>query len=175
MKVFKRSRWPPCPYMVKTLKNLLWNQGRWPWNLVCSIRCSSTTKFVQMMTLGWPWPILRQGQRTYCNFVLQCTYGKGNFRRWMHVQIYYPKVLSRHLVFIIYQRHEQSHNYVCISREANMSVDHTTGRFSIIQYMHTKIVVKIFVCLPKVFCPRQHNKCCVEPVSEPTHTVLGQA
>ena len=37
-------------------------KGRWPWNLVCSIKYSSTTKFVQMMPLGWPWPILRQGQ-----------------------------------------------------------------------------------------------------------------
>ena len=37
-------------------------KGRWPWNLVCSIGCSSTTKFVQMMTLGWPWPILWLGQ-----------------------------------------------------------------------------------------------------------------
>ena len=37
-------------------------KGRWPWKLVCSIGCSSTTKFVQMMTLSWPWPILWQGQ-----------------------------------------------------------------------------------------------------------------
>ena len=37
-------------------------KGRWPWNLVCIIGCSNTTKFAQMMTLGWPWPILRQGQ-----------------------------------------------------------------------------------------------------------------
>ena len=35
---------------------------RWPWNLVCSIVYGSTTKVVQIMTLGWPWPILRQGQ-----------------------------------------------------------------------------------------------------------------
>ena len=35
---------------------------RWPWNLVCSIVYWSTTKVVQIMTLGWPWPILRQGQ-----------------------------------------------------------------------------------------------------------------
>ena len=28
----------------------------------CSIRCSSNTKFIQMMILAWPWPILRQGQ-----------------------------------------------------------------------------------------------------------------
>ena len=37
-------------------------KAQWPWNLVCSIGCSSTTKFVQIMALGWPWPILRQGQ-----------------------------------------------------------------------------------------------------------------
>ena len=37
-------------------------KGLWPWNLVYSIGCSSTTKFVQMLTLGWPWPILQQGQ-----------------------------------------------------------------------------------------------------------------
>ena len=35
---------------------------RWPWNLVCSIVYGSTTKVVQIMTLGWPWPISRQGQ-----------------------------------------------------------------------------------------------------------------
>ena len=66
--LFKRSlvttpRWPPCSYMVKIFKKSSQEpKGRWPWNLVCSIRCSSTTKFVQMMNLGWPWPILRQGQ-----------------------------------------------------------------------------------------------------------------
>ena len=32
------------------------------WNLVCSIVYASTTKVVQITTLGWPWPILRQGQ-----------------------------------------------------------------------------------------------------------------
>ena len=26
---------------------------RWPWNLVCSIVYASTTKSVQIMTLGW--------------------------------------------------------------------------------------------------------------------------
>ena len=36
--------------------------GQWPWNLVCCIKRSSTTKFIQMMTLDGPWPILRQGQ-----------------------------------------------------------------------------------------------------------------
>ena len=35
---------------------------QWPWNLVCSIMYGSTTKIVQIMTLGWPWPILHQGQ-----------------------------------------------------------------------------------------------------------------
>ena len=36
---------------------------QWPWNLVCSIVIGSTIKIIQIMTLGWPWPILRQGQR----------------------------------------------------------------------------------------------------------------
>ena len=36
--------------------------GRWPWNLICSIRDFGTTKFVQMMTLGWPWSFIQQGQ-----------------------------------------------------------------------------------------------------------------
>ena len=36
--------------------------GRWPWKLVCSIVYASTTKIVQIMTLGWPWPILHRGQ-----------------------------------------------------------------------------------------------------------------
>ena len=29
----------------------------WPWNLVCSIVYARTTKDVQIMILGWPWPI----------------------------------------------------------------------------------------------------------------------
>ena len=37
-------------------------KGQWPWILVCIIGCLSTTKVAQMMTLGWLWPILRQGQ-----------------------------------------------------------------------------------------------------------------
>ena len=32
---------------------------RWPWNLVCSIWYLSTTKNIQMMTLGSPEPIDR--------------------------------------------------------------------------------------------------------------------
>ena len=57
--------WPPCPYLVKTWKNKSFSlepKCRWHWKLVCSIGCASTTKFILMMTLGWPWPILRQGQ-----------------------------------------------------------------------------------------------------------------
>ena len=45
-------------------KSSLEPKGWWPWVLVhvCIIGCLSTTKFAQMMTLGWPWPILWQGQ-----------------------------------------------------------------------------------------------------------------
>ena len=61
------------PIYCKNIKNLLlWNQKRrWSLNLECSIGCSSTTKFVQMMTLGCPWPILRQGQ------IWSLIWGKG--------------------------------------------------------------------------------------------------
>ena len=30
---------------------------RWPWNLVCSIFYASSTKSIQIMSLGWTWPI----------------------------------------------------------------------------------------------------------------------
>ena len=35
---------------------------QWPWNLVCSIVYMNTTKIIQIISLGRPWPILRQGQ-----------------------------------------------------------------------------------------------------------------
>ena len=48
------------PIYGKTLQKSLCSKPRdWlPWNLVYSIAYTSTTKFVQMMTLGWPWPFL---------------------------------------------------------------------------------------------------------------------
>ena len=51
-------RWLPRQYMVKTLKKSSSPEpeGRWPWDLVCSIGVVGPTKFVQMMILGWPWP-----------------------------------------------------------------------------------------------------------------------
>ena len=48
------------PIYSKNLKEILFSWTKW--NLVCSIGCSSTTRFIQMMTLKWPWPILRQGK-----------------------------------------------------------------------------------------------------------------
>ena len=63
-------RWLPCPYMVKTLKKSSSPEpeGRWPWDLVCSIWDVRPTKFVQMMILCWPWPTLCQCQ--FC-FLMQ--------------------------------------------------------------------------------------------------------
>ena len=54
-------RWPPFPYMVKTLKNLLLRK-LWGRIWVYSIVDSRSTKFVQMMTVDLPLPFLRQGQ-----------------------------------------------------------------------------------------------------------------
>ena len=58
------QKWPPCPYMVKTLKKPLSPEpvGRFSRNLVCSIWDSCPSSFIWMMTLEWPWLILRQGQ-----------------------------------------------------------------------------------------------------------------
>ena len=56
--------WLPCPYMVKILKKSS-SPGpidRWPWNFVCSIVYASTTKVIQINTLGWPLQIQRPGQ-----------------------------------------------------------------------------------------------------------------
>ena len=36
--------------------------SQWPWNLECSIKWLSATKFVQIITLCWPWSILCQGK-----------------------------------------------------------------------------------------------------------------
>ena len=47
------------PYMIKSFKNLI----RWNGKAVdLETWYSSTTKFVQVIPLVWPWPILRQGQ-----------------------------------------------------------------------------------------------------------------
>ena len=67
-------RWPPCPYMVKTLQKSSSPEpkGLWPWNLVCNIGHSGPSFLVRMMIVSWPWPILRQGQ-LWCVMLL---YGK---------------------------------------------------------------------------------------------------
>ena len=54
----------PMPIYGKNLKKSSSPEplDGWPWNLVCSIVYASTTKVVQIMTLGWPWLILHQGQ-----------------------------------------------------------------------------------------------------------------
>ena len=50
--------WPPCPYMVKSVRNLFRNQKADDLeNVVCRIGCSSSAKFVQIMSLVWPWNI----------------------------------------------------------------------------------------------------------------------
>ena len=48
------------PIYFKNLKkaSVLEPLEGWPWNLVYSIWCSSTTKIVEMMTSGWFWSFL---------------------------------------------------------------------------------------------------------------------
>ena len=49
------TRWLSCPNMVKTLKSLFFHELTkiWGWLLVHSISDSRSTKFVQMMIVGW--------------------------------------------------------------------------------------------------------------------------
>ena len=65
-------------------------KSRWPWNLVCSIGCSSTIKFIQMMTLGWPRPILRQGQIWF----VMLLYGK-KLKRWIFQKLLWFETSKR--------------------------------------------------------------------------------
>ena len=57
-------RWLPGSYMVKVWKKNPSSEprSRWSWNLVYGFRYSSTIKFLQMKTLGWPCPFLWHGQ-----------------------------------------------------------------------------------------------------------------
>ena len=62
--LFHLTKLAAMPIYGKNLKksSSLEPKGRWPWKLVCSIGYSSTSKLDQMMSLGWPWPVLCQGQ-----------------------------------------------------------------------------------------------------------------
>ena len=42
------------------------SKSRWPWNMVGCIAYLSTSKFIQTMPQGWPWPILLQDQIWSC-------------------------------------------------------------------------------------------------------------
>ena len=57
------TRWPPCPYMVKTLK-IFFSRTRKALGLNPDIwhLDARPTKLIQMMILGWPLTFLRCGQ-----------------------------------------------------------------------------------------------------------------
>ena len=65
---FIQMSWVTWPTWLPLYEKKLWKSSSlelmdwWPWNMVCSIRYSSTTKIVHLMTLGWPWPFLQQDQ-----------------------------------------------------------------------------------------------------------------
>ena len=52
------------PMYAKILKKSSFPEpiDQWPWNLLRSIMYGRTTKVIQIMTLGWPWLVLCQGQ-----------------------------------------------------------------------------------------------------------------
>ena len=81
-------RWPPRPYMVKTLQKSSSPEpkGQWTCGLVCSMGNSGPSYFVQMMNIGWPWPILQQGQI------------------WSLMLLYGKKLLESHLMEETYSK-----------------------------------------------------------------------
>ena len=91
----------------------------------------------------------------------------------------YQKILSGSRLRMSFSMTSQ-----CINQHNQYTVETETATSNMfvkqkreIKHMHTMIVVvvKICVCLLKVLCPRQHNEGHIEPVNEPTRTVLGQA
>ena len=63
--------WPRLPsrsYMVNPLKSPE-PEGRWPFDLVCSIMNVGPIKFVQMIILGWPWPTYRHGRISFLMYL----------------------------------------------------------------------------------------------------------
>ena len=99
--LFTWPRWPPCPYMVKSLKNLLQNQKADDLETWYAASGASSTKFVQMMTLGWPWPILQQVQilslmllyekkvnrRFFRNYCRLCFETSNRWPKWQEVSV----------------------------------------------------------------------------------------
>ena len=85
--------------------------GWLPWTLVCSIRWLSTTKFVQMVTLGWPW----QGQIWSLGIlneekVKQC-YSKQSYsvigKKVFHTPLWIPKAKFKHLIWNLWANFNQ--------------------------------------------------------------------
>ena len=62
MVTVRQLRWPPCPYMVKTLKNFLQNQESFETESRYIASGTRFIKFVQMMIVGLPLTFLQQGQ-----------------------------------------------------------------------------------------------------------------
>ena len=132
--------WPGCQYMVKAFKRLLlWNRlavnGRCRWNLVYSIGHSSTTKFFQMMTLGWHLAFLREGQRWFHMYLYKTTL------IWILKKI---RVVHRNRLtllipllcgpYYLFQTSEMS-SVACI-------------RFTIVMKQFAKIYIRDLSCLP---------------------------
>ena len=91
--------------MVKTSEHhLLWNQkSRCPLKLVCNIVYASATKFVQMMTLGWPWPILR-GKVKFGPLCFCIGKGKNNWFFFSETIVVFDIQIREYMKLYEYQR-----------------------------------------------------------------------
>ena len=87
----------------------------WPSNLVCSIGYPSTTKIVQMMTLGWPWPCSKWWPWVDLDlFYGKVKYGKMQIHRisWKVLKILAYRLVNRVVLMSAWRfvsRRDQGH------------------------------------------------------------------
>ena len=77
-------------------------KGWWPWKLVCCIGYLSATKFVQMMMLGWLWPILPQCRIWSPAFIWKKGKTMDFFRNYC--SLWYNSQLNEYMKLYDYQR-----------------------------------------------------------------------
>ena len=119
------TRWPPCPlYMVKKHWKIIFSRTKkvFGWILVYCIRNTRSTKFVQMMILGWPF----NGKVKFVSELL------GNIGRILHFFIWVLWPFQEYFTYIepiIHQRwvkaREPGKNHLTI-RKQNLAFPQVT-------------------------------------------------
>ena len=113
------------PIYGKNLKksSSLEPKSRWPWKFVCCIGYLSTTRFVQMMTVGLPWPILWEQK-----FVQMLQIPWPRWPRWPSCP-YMVKTLKNLLRNQVLEYYE-----VCSNHDPGLTLTYFTARSNLVPY-----------------------------------------